>query len=146
MAQPISLSKVFPIYKVEHDCILSKQGDVTLAYDATLPEIFTMSDQEYEGFHQILIKRPSRYCPPILFFINRIGSFPENAKQILTRPPEAFLTDEALAKSVAREEKSFLSRSSERFFNERPYLDHKCYGMLSCKPAGRKGSALKVGE
>ena len=56
MAQPISLSKVFPIYKVEHDCILSKQGDVTLAYEATLPEIFTMSDQEYEGFHQILIK------------------------------------------------------------------------------------------
>ena len=87
MAQPISLSKVFPIYKVEHDCILSKQGDVTLAYEATLPEIFTMSDQEYEGFHQILIKRPSRYCPPILFFINRIGSFPENTKQILVHPP-----------------------------------------------------------
>ena len=56
MAQPISLAKVFPIYKVENDCILSKQGDVTLAFEATLPEIFTLSDQEYEAFHQILIK------------------------------------------------------------------------------------------
>lgn len=38
---------------------------------------------------------------------------------------------------------SFLSRASERFFNERPYLDHQCYIMLTEKPAGRKaGSSL----
>lgn len=29
------------------------------------------------------------------------------------------------------EEPSFLSRSSERFFNERPYLDHRCYLFLT---------------
>lgn len=45
MAQAITLDKVFPVYKVESDCILSKQGDVTIAYEATLPEIFTLSDQ-----------------------------------------------------------------------------------------------------
>src|SRR5258706_14201895 len=56
MTQPVDLSKVFPLYKVERDCILSKLGDVTLAYEATLPEIFSLSDQEYEGLHQILIK------------------------------------------------------------------------------------------
>lgn len=38
---------------------------------------------------------------------------------------------------------SFLSRASERFFNERPYLGHQCYIMLTKKPAGRKaGSSL----
>src|SRR5204862_3016524 len=36
---------------------------------------------------------------------------------------------------------SFLSRSSERFFNERPYLDHTCYVFLTKKPAGRKLSS-----
>ena len=45
MAGEIPFSKVFPIYKVEQDCILSKQGDVTLAYKVILPEIFTLSDQ-----------------------------------------------------------------------------------------------------
>jgi hypothetical protein len=33
---------------------------------------------------------------------------------------------------------SFLSHASERFFNERPYLDHTCYIMLCRKPANRK--------
>jgi conjugation system TraG family ATPase len=32
----------------------------------------------------------------------------------------------------------FLSRSSERFFNERPYLHHDCYICITKKPAGRK--------
>jgi conjugation system TraG family ATPase len=37
-------------------------------------------------------------------------------------------------------ELSFLSRSSERFFNERPYLDHSCFIYVTKKPAGRKSS------
>lgn len=37
-------------------------------------------------------------------------------------------------------DESFLSRSSERFFNERPFLDHKCYILLTKKPANRKVS------
>ncbi|MEX2230585.1 MAG: DUF3875 domain-containing protein, partial [Cyclobacteriaceae bacterium] len=46
----MNFEKIFPIYKVENDSILSKQGDVTIAYEAILPEIFTLSDQEYEAF------------------------------------------------------------------------------------------------
>src|SRR5690606_26080656 len=36
---------------------------------------------------------------------------------------------------------SFLSRASERFFNERPFLDHSCYILLTKKPEGRKTSS-----
>jgi len=36
---------------------------------------------------------------------------------------------------------SFLSRSIERFFNERPYLDHYCYIFLTKKPHNRKLSS-----
>ena len=50
------LNDILPIMGVEHNCILSKQGDVTIAYQVTLPELFTMSDQEYEALHQALIK------------------------------------------------------------------------------------------
>ena len=47
---------ILPILGVENDCILSKQGDVTIAYKAELPEIFSMNDQDYEAFHQTWIK------------------------------------------------------------------------------------------
>jgi conjugation system TraG family ATPase len=122
MSQSTPFFKVFPVYKVEYDCILSKHGDVTVAYEVQLPEIFTMSDQEYEAFHQTLIKA--------------IKVLPANSifhKQdwFLSKKFEGQFEDKVL---------SFLSHSSERFFNERPYLDHTCYVMLTRKPANRKTS------
>ena len=67
MSQPVSLFQTFPVYKVEYDCILSKKGDVTLAYEVTLPEIFTLSDQEYEAFHQTLVKAVKVLPPHTIF-------------------------------------------------------------------------------
>ncbi len=123
MAQPISLAKVFPIYKVENDCILSKQGDVTLAFEATLPEIFTLSDQEYEAFHQILVKA--------------IKVLPNNS---VFHKQDWFISKRQNA-NFENNDNSFLSRSSERFFNERPYLEHQCQIFLTKKPANRKPSS-----
>lgn len=40
------LQEILPIFGVEYDAILSKQGDVMLAYEVTLTELFTLSDQE----------------------------------------------------------------------------------------------------
>ena len=136
MAQPIPLSKIFPIYKVEHDCILSKQGDVTLAYEVTLPEIFTLSDQEYEAFHQILVKA-IKVLPGYTVFHKQDWFISQSYKADFEakdgkEPPEP--------RSLNAGD-SFLSRSSERFFNERPCLDHKCYIMLTRKAANRKPSS-----
>lgn len=119
------LKDILPIFGVEHDCILSKQGDVTIVYEVTLPELFTLSDQEYEALHQALIK----------------------AIKILPRHTifhkQDWFTENKYAADFTKDDKSFLSRSSERFFNERPYLEHQCYIMLTKKPAGRKsGSSL----
>jgi len=120
MARAIPLFETFPVYKVEHECILSKQGDVTLAFEATLPEIFTLSDQDYEAFHQILVKaikvlpRNSLFHKQDWFFSQKYEGDFENS------------------------DLSFLTRSSERFFNERPALEHTCYIMLTYKPADRK--------
>lgn len=119
------LKDILPIFGVEHNCILSKQGDVTIAYEVTLPELFTMSDQEYEALHQTLIK----------------------AIKILPRHTifhkQDWFTETKYAGDFLKEDKSFLTASSERFFNERPYLDHQCYIMLTKKPANRKiGSSL----
>ncbi|WP_245542622.1 DUF3875 domain-containing protein [Segetibacter koreensis] len=50
------LDDIYPIMGVEHDAILSKQGDVTLVYEVELPEIFTLSLSDYESLHHALIK------------------------------------------------------------------------------------------
>jgi len=115
------LNKILPLLGIEQDCILSKQGDITIAYKLTLPELFTFSNEEYESFHQAWIKAIK--VLPKHIVLHKQDWFIESAY-------EADFTGQA----------SFLSRSSERFFNERPYLDHQCYLMLTKKPVGRKSS------
>lgn len=117
------MEDLLPIMAVEHDCILSKQGDVTIVFKAELPEIFTLSDQEYEAFHQSWIKA-----------IKVLPKFSVFHKQ------DWFLESSYKADFI-KEDSSFLTRSSERFFNGRPFLDHSCYIMLTKKPAGRKSSS-----
>ncbi len=123
MSQSVPFFETFPIYKVEHDCILSKQGDVTLAFEAVLPEIFTLSDQDYEAFHQILVKA--------------IKVLPKNS---IFHKQDWFFSQKYSA-DFENADLSFLTRSSERFFNERPSLEHTCYIMLTQKPAERKRSS-----
>lgn len=119
------LNGILPIMGVEHDCILSKQGDVTIAFEVTLPELFTMSDQEYEALHQVLIKS--------IKILPRHTVFHK----------QDWFTEAKYQADFSKEDKSFLTSSSERFFNERPYLDHQCFIMLTKKPAGRKaGSSM----
>lgn len=117
------LDDILPILDVEHDCILSKQGDITVVFKADLPEIFTLSDQEYEGFHQAWIKA-IKLLPKYSIFHKQDWFLQSNYKSDFTK-----------------EDTSFLSRSSERFFNERPFLAHSCYIMLTKKPGGRKAAS-----
>ena len=117
------MEDLLPIMAVEHDCILSKQGDVTVVFKAELPEIFTLSDQEYEAFHQSWIKA-IKVLPKFCVF-HKQDWFLEKCHKA------DFTSDDS----------SFLTRSSERFFNERPFLDHSCYIMLTKKPQGRKNSS-----
>ena len=119
------IKDILPLFGVEHDCILSKQGDVTIVYEVELPELFTLSDQEYEVLHQSLI-RAIKVLPAGTVFHK-----------------QDWFTQSKHAADFSAIGVSFLSRASERFFNERPYLDHQCYIMLTKKPAGRKaGSSL----
>lgn len=106
---------------VEQDCILSGMGDVTVGYAVTLPEIFTLSDAEYAAFHQAWVKA-IRILPSGTVFHK-----------------QDWFTDATYTADFSKE--TFLSRSSEWFFNERPFLDHRCYLYLTERPAGRKPSS-----
>ena len=51
-----TLESKFPLFSVEHDCIVSKQADLTVGFRVTLPEIFTVSSAEYEAMHGTWLK------------------------------------------------------------------------------------------
>ena len=50
------LFDILPVYGVEHDAILSKMGDITIVFKLRLPELFTLSNEEYEAFHHSWIR------------------------------------------------------------------------------------------
>jgi conjugation system TraG family ATPase len=117
------LKDILPIYGVESDCILSRQGDYTLCYRITKPEIFTLSTREYEALHQAFVKA-IRLLPP----------------HSILHLQDWFLSDRYRA-DFKDGEQSFLAAGSERFFNERPWLSHQSYLFLTKRPSGGKESS-----
>ena len=118
-----NLADILPILAVENDLILSKLGDITMGFEAGLPEIFSLSNEEYEAFHQSWIKA--------IKVLPKQSVFHKQDWFIERKYPANFL----------KEDLSLLSRSSERFFNERPFLNHTCYIYLTKKPIHRKLSS-----
>jgi len=116
----IEIEKILPLSKVENGAILSASGDITIAFEVRLPEIFTLSDRDYEAYHQAFVKA-IKILPPFSIFHK-----------------QDWFTEAAYKANFEKAGKSFLSRSSERFFNERPYLAHCCYIFLTKKPNDKK--------
>lgn len=126
MAKPIDIEKMFPIYRIENNSILSVFGDITIGYEVKLPEIFSLSNSEYEAFHQALSKA-IRILPKYSCFHKQDWFLEDSYKA------------DFLSKSrTVSDATSFLSGASEHFFNERPYLEHSCYIFLSKKPDSRR--------
>ena len=123
MAAKINLEKLLPIYTVEHDCMISVHGDITIGYEVMLPEIFTLSDADYEAFHQTILKA--------------IRLLPQHS---ILHKQDWFVAGQYKA-SFYESRDTFLSRSSERFFNERPFLNHRCYIFLTRKQEARKAAS-----
>jgi conjugation system TraG family ATPase len=117
------LDDLLPILDVEHDCILSKLGDMTMVFQAELPEIFTLSDPQYGAFHQTWVKA-IKMLP--------VGSVFQK---------QDWFVSSGYTPDLNRTGSSFLSRSSDIFFKGRPFLDHSCYIMLTKKPHDRKLSS-----
>jgi conjugation system TraG family ATPase len=116
----IEINKILPLTKVENGTILSAHGDITVGYKVNLPEIFTLSDRDYETYHQAWVKA-IRLLPQSSIFHK-----------------QDWFTESSYKADFEKAGKSFLSRSSERFFNERECLEHHCYIFLTQKPKDRK--------
>lgn len=104
-----TLESKFPLLRVENNCIISKFADVTAAYRVTLPELFTLTGEEYETLHGAWLKA-----------LKVLPDYTVVHKQ-------DFFIEERYMAPEEGSERSFLARSYARHFNERPYLRHTCY-------------------
>jgi conjugation system TraG family ATPase len=118
-----SLHQMLPVYKVEQDCILSKNGDITVAFELILPEIFSLSSDEYETIHQNWVKA--------------IRVLPKHC--VLHK--QDWFTKDTYQPQASSLKKTFLSEKADAYFKGRPFLHHRCYLMLTKKPEGRKLSS-----
>ena len=108
-----TLESKLPLLAVEHGCIISKDADITVAFEVSLPELFTVTSAEYESMH-------AAWCKAIKV----LPHFSVVHKQ-------DWFMSETYKPELQKEDLSFLDRSFERHFNERPYLAHKCYLFLT---------------
>ncbi len=113
MAKERSMEALFPILEIEGNALVSKMGDLTLAYELVLPEIFTLGEHDFEDFHQAWV-RALRLLP----------------KHSILHKQDWFLESLFQAEFLP-DHKSFMSQSSDRHFHERPFLDHRCFLLLS---------------
>jgi len=109
----VTLESRFPLLAVEQDCIISKDADITVAFRVELPELFTITSAEYEAIHSAWAKA-----------VKVLPNFCVVHKQ-------DWFIRENYTPDTQKDDLSFLSRSFERHFNERPYLDHTCYLFLT---------------
>ena len=108
-----TLESKFPLLAVENGCIVSKEADVTVAFKVELPELFSVMGSEYEAIHSAWHKA-----------VKVLPDYSIVHKQ-------DFFIEEKYRPETDKDDLSFLSRSFERHFNERPFLNHFCYLFLT---------------
>ena len=108
-----TLESKFPLLSVENDVIVSKDADVTVAFRVELPELYTVTSPEYEAIHSAWVKA--------------MKVLPDYS---IVHKQDIFIR-ESYKPDTDREDISFLSRSFERHFNERPFFNHTCYLFLT---------------
>ena len=112
-AKSTTLESKFPLLAVENNCILSKDADITACFEVRLPELFTVASAEYEAIHSAWHKA-----------IKTLPDFTIVHKQ-------DWYIKENYAPDLAKDDQSFLAKSYQRHFNERPFLNHYCYLFLT---------------
>ncbi len=120
-----TLENRFPLLAVEHGCIISKDADITVAFEVELPELYTVTGAEYEAIH-------SCWC-------KAIKVLPDYS---VVHKQDWFIK-ERYKPELQKDDMSFLSRSFERHFNERPYLKHTCYLYLTKTTKERKTGLIE---
>ncbi|PWN64161.1 TraG family conjugative transposon ATPase [Chryseobacterium viscerum] len=113
MSKTSTLESKFPLLAVENHCIISKEADITACFRVHLPELFTVAAPEYEAIHSAWHKA-----------VKTLPDYTVIHKQ-------DWYIKENYAPDITKEGLSFLAKSYQQHFNERPFLNHYCYVFIT---------------
>jgi conjugation system TraG family ATPase len=105
-----NLIEIQPIYKIEKDILITKKGDLAIAYKLQLPEIFTLSETEYEEINDAFQK--AMFMLPDYSVVHK---------------QDWFFNETYQSNQLKKSDLGFLSQAYEMQFNERQYISHECY-------------------
>src|ERR1700754_3783962 len=108
--------EILPIQEVDQNCIISKHGDCTVAFELFKPELYSLYAAEFESLHQSWTKA-------IGLLHNRT----------VLHLQDWYSSTSFQAGFENKPSSSFLSHSSDRFFHERPYREHRSYLFITRK-------------
>jgi conjugation system TraG family ATPase len=108
-----------PIWEVAADHIVTKAGDSTLAFAVIKPEIFTQSAAELQALHRTWVRALHTLPPNTIVHI------------------QDWYWQTQWTADLENGDTTFLSRSSDLFHHERPWLNHCCYLYITRRPARR---------
>ncbi|AWX44786.1 hypothetical protein HME9304_01791 [Flagellimonas maritima] len=115
--EQINLSEYYPILAVKDNIILSNNGDIILCYELDLPEIFTLSPEDYQNIHDFWY-RTVKYLP---------------AKSFVHKQ-DIFLKKEYQGNELPDD--TFLQKSTKEHFEHRAYVSHSSYLFIGQTPNG----------
>ncbi|MBO0931861.1 TraG family conjugative transposon ATPase [Fibrella aquatilis] len=114
MKKSRSLADLFPILCIDEvtHFIVSKNADITAAFELTSPEIFAVADGEYDTLHDILVRATK--VLPVGYMVHKQDFFIEDVYT------PTFGSDFLRTSN-------YVAWENERHFTDRPYLRHRCY-------------------
>ena len=102
----INLNEYYPILAVRDNIVLSNNGSIVLCYELDLPEIFTLSKDDYQNIQDFWY-RTIKYLPA----------------QSFIHKQDIFLTQKYTGDELP--ESTFLQKSTKDHFKKRPYTSHQ---------------------
>src|SRR5690606_33410654 len=104
----INISKYQPIVDIQDHIVFANNGNVVLCYEGNLPEIYCLSEKDFEDIHGAWFQALKSL--PIGTVVHK--------------------QDIYLKKSYASDQlpnTTFLEKATHQHFNGRGYIEHKCY-------------------
>ena len=119
------LEEYFPIIAVESDFLISKRATFTACYEVTLPEIFSLSEVDYERVQSIWQR--SINILPDLTIVHKQDHFISKKYEV----------------DFSKKEYTYFDMAFEKHFLSRPYQEHKCYLFITkCNRKNFKATTL----
>ena len=104
----INLSSYRPITDIQDNIIFANNGNVVLCYEGTLPEIYSLSEKDFEDMHGA--------------WFQALKSLPVGT---VVHKQDVYLKKSYTSEQLSN--KTFLEKATHEHFKGREYMEHRCF-------------------